>query len=67
MNGSNTGPSEGVREPRRLRTDMTAWKTAWREGAVAGPTLPSTAVLAVLGQRENASAVAPVTAVSHWL
>jgi hypothetical protein len=48
---------------------MDTWKIALREGAVAGTvaTVVSTALLAVIGQRENASAVAPVNAVSHWL
>ena len=48
---------------------MNTWKIALREGAVAGTvaTLLSTALLAVIGRRENRSAVAPVNAVSHWL
>jgi len=48
---------------------MNHWKTALREGAVAGTvaTFLSTALLAAIGQRENASAAAPVNAVSHWL
>lgn len=48
---------------------MNTWKTALREGAVAGTvaTVVSTALLAVIGRRENRSAVAPVNAVSHWL
>lgn len=48
---------------------MNHWKTALREGAVAGSvaTLLSTALLAAIGRRENASAAAPVNAVSHWL
>jgi hypothetical protein len=48
---------------------MSPWKTALREGAVTGTVaaLLSTAVLAVTGQRQAGSAVAPVNAVSHWL
>jgi hypothetical protein len=48
---------------------MTPWKTAVREGAVAGSiaSLLSTAVLATAGMRQAGSAVAPTNAVSHWL
>lgn len=48
---------------------MNILTTAVRDGAVAGTvaTLLSTALLAVIGRRESASAVAPVNAVSHWL
>jgi hypothetical protein len=48
---------------------MSPWKTALREGAVAGTlaTMLSAAVLAIAGRREAGSAVAPFNAVSHWL
>ena len=48
---------------------MSHWKTALREGAVAGTVagLLSTAVLAISGQRQAGSAFAPINAVSHWL
>jgi hypothetical protein len=48
---------------------MSLWKTALHEGAVTGTiaALFSTAVLAVTGQREAGSGVAPINAVSHWL
>ena len=48
---------------------MTSWKTALREGAITGTAagLLSTAVLAITGQRQAGSAVAPINAVSHWL
>jgi hypothetical protein len=48
---------------------MNLWKTALREGAVTGTVagLLSTAVLAVAGQRQAGSAVAPINAVSHWI
>jgi hypothetical protein len=45
------------------------WKQALREGAVAGTaaSMLSTAVLALVGRRQNGSAAAPVNAASHWL
>jgi hypothetical protein len=48
---------------------MNHWRTALREGAVSGTVagLLSTAVLALSGQRQAGSAVAPINAVSHWL
>ena len=48
---------------------MNLWKTALREGAITGTVagLLSTAVLAITGQRQAGSAVAPINAVSHWL
>jgi hypothetical protein len=48
---------------------MNTWTVAVREGSVTGgaATLLSLAVLALAGRRENASAVAPVNAVGHWL
>jgi hypothetical protein len=48
---------------------MTPWTTALREGAITGTIagLLSTAVLAITGQRQAGSAVAPINAVSHWL
>jgi hypothetical protein len=48
---------------------MNPWKTALREGAITGTVagLLSTAVLAISGQRQAGSAVAPINAVSHWL
>jgi hypothetical protein len=48
---------------------MNPWKTALREGAIAGTVagLLSTVVLAISGQRQSGSAVAPINAVSHWL
>jgi hypothetical protein len=48
---------------------MDRLKTALREGAVTGTLagLLSTAVLAISGQRQAGSAVAPINAVSHWL
>ena len=48
---------------------MNLWKTAVREGALAGTlaSLFSTAVLATAGLRQAGSAVAPTNAVSHWL
>lgn len=48
---------------------MNLWKTAVREGAVAGTvaSVLSTAVLATAGARQAGSAVAPTNAVSHWL
>ena len=48
---------------------MSRLKTAMREGAVTGTVagLLSTAVLAISGQRQAGSAVAPINAVSHWL
>lgn len=48
---------------------MSFWKTALREGVVAGTaaSLLSTAVLAAAGLRQAGSAVAPTNAVSHWL
>jgi hypothetical protein len=48
---------------------MNRWKTAVREGAVAGTlaSFLSTAVLATAGSRQAGSAVAPTNAVSHWL
>jgi hypothetical protein len=48
---------------------MNPWKTALREGAIAGTVagLLSAVVLAISGQRQSGSAVAPINAVSHWL
>jgi hypothetical protein len=48
---------------------MSTWKTALREGALAGTvaSIASTAVLAIAGRRDAGSAVAPTNAVSHWL
>lgn len=48
---------------------MNSWKTALREGVVAGTaaSILSTAVLATAGLRQAGSAVAPTNAVSHWL
>jgi hypothetical protein len=49
--------------------DMENWKTALQRGAVGGVTssVASTAALALMGQREAASAYAPTNAVSHWI
>jgi hypothetical protein len=48
---------------------MNPWKTALREGAVTGTIagVLSAAVLAIIGQRQAGSAVAPINAVSHWI
>ena len=48
---------------------MSDWTTALREGAITGTIagLLSTAVLAITGQRQAGSAVAPINAVSHWI
>ena len=48
---------------------MNRLETAMREGVVTGTVagLLSTAVLAISGQRQAGSAVAPINAVSHWL
>lgn len=45
------------------------WSQVLREGAVAGTAggLLSSLVLAMVGQRQNASRAAPVNAASHWL
>jgi len=44
------------------------WRMALREGAVAGTvaSILSTAVLALMGKRQDGQAIAPVNAVSHW-
>lgn len=44
------------------------WRVALREGAVTGTvaSLLSTAVLALMGKRQDGHAIAPVNAVSHW-
>jgi hypothetical protein len=54
---------------RAKESPMSSWKTAVREGALAGSlaSILSTAVLATAGLRQAGSAVAPTNAVSHWL
>lgn len=53
---------------RMANMDVDKWRTALREGAVAGTvaSVVSTAVLALMGKRQDGEAVAPVNAVSHW-
>ena len=44
------------------------WRLALREGAITGTvaSIVSTAVLALMGKRQDGHAIAPINAVSHW-
>lgn len=48
---------------------MESWKTAMQRGLLSGSTASvlSTLALAVAGQRETGSMVAPTNAISHWI